>query len=261
MKKLNLCAIPYISEARCTSNQPSYFPGQAGPDNPVHTQLSELTELKRALATSQQQLKAAQQQIETLEKNNASLRQKLIRLAKRCAQARHFAYHDELTGLPNRSLLMDRLKQAMVQSARQNKQVALLFIDLDGFKSVNDRFGHAAGDKLLQQVAVRLTACIRYGDTACRYGGDEFVILLPEIDGQDSVEVVTEKIRFHLAASYRVDGNAIAATASIGTAIYRAGRQNCSDLIKQADMDMYHAKANSSNLTIRPLQPAFHDLD
>jgi len=164
--------------------------------------LLELVELKRTLSTSQQQLNVAQQQIKTLTETNVSLRRKSIRLAKKCAQARHFAYHDELTGLPNRSLLMDRLKQAMVQSARQHKQVALLYIDLDKFKSVNDSLGHAAGDKLLQLVAERLSASIRYGDTACRYGGDEFVVMLPQIDDQESVTAVTEKIRAHLAVKW-----------------------------------------------------------
>ena len=131
-------------------------------------------------------MKAAQQQIDTLEKINSCLRQKLNRLEKKCAQALHSSYHDELTGLPNRNLLLDRLKQAMALSDRQHKQLALLFIDLDKFKNVNDRLGHVAGDKLLQQVAGRLAVCIRYGDTACRYGGDEFVIMLPEIESQES---------------------------------------------------------------------------
>jgi len=256
--------MPHMAMTTRTSIQPLYAPAQEAAGNPVYCQLqhpiSELTELKRALATSQQQLKAAQEQIETLAKSNACLRRRSIQLAKKCAQARHFAYHDQLTGLPNRNLLMDRLKQAMVQSARQHKQVALLFIDLDGFKSVNDRLGHAAGDKLLQQVAVRLTASIRYGDTACRYGGDEFVILLPEINGHESAEVVTEKIRVHLAASYVVEGNVVAMTASIGVAVYQTGGQNCNDLIKQADMAMYHDKANST-LPTGSLQPSNHPKD
>jgi diguanylate cyclase (GGDEF)-like protein len=192
-------------------------------------------------------LEVAQQKNEIILATNASLRQKLIRLAKKCAQALHFANHDELTGLPNRSLLLDRLKQAMAQSDRQHKQVAVLFIDLDKFKSVNDRFGHAVGDKLLQQVAERLTACIRYGDTACRYGGDEFVILLPEIDDhQNVVAVVMEKVRTLLAASFVLDGNIIEVSASIGSAVYSAGGQNYTDLIKEADKAMYLTKTQNN---------------
>ena len=96
--------------------------------------------------------------------------------------------------------------------------MALLFLDLDGFKDVNDRFGHPAGDNLLEQVAARLP--IRAGDTACRYGGDEFVIMLPEVAGEVSAATVAEKIRVHLTAPYVVDGGTIAVTASIGTAVY-----------------------------------------
>jgi len=214
---------------------------------PFDQSLSELGNLKRALASGQQQ-------IETLSGTIASLEQKLLQMAKKCAHAQHFGYHDELTGLPNRSLLIDRLKQAIVQSARQHKQVVILFIDLDKFKNVNDNFGHAVGDKLLQQVAERLTDCLRYGDTACRYGGDEFVIMLPEMEGQESMEAVTKKIRTCLADSYHLDGIDIKVTASIGTAVYRNDGQECSDLIKQADTAMYLAKADS--LPIRLFEQA-----
>jgi diguanylate cyclase (GGDEF)-like protein len=258
MTKMNLSAMPDATLTERIGN----IPAQEGAENPVygHLQhcLSELGELRQALATSQHQLKASQLQIETLLGNKTCLRQKLIRLAKKYAHARHFGYHDELTGLPNRSLLLDRLKQAIVQSARQQKQVALLFIDLDKFKNVNDSLGHAAGDKLLQLVAERLTACIRYGDTACRYGGDEFVIMLPEIENQESLSVVTEKIRSNLAAFYELDGNVIKVTASIGTAVYSNDGQDYSDLIKQADNAMYLAKTHSE-LQKRSFEPAMQN--
>ena len=215
--------------------------------------IAERARLGRALAASEEQSAAEWQQYEALRQTNARLRRKVILLGKKVAQARHFAYHDELTGLPNRSLLKDRLKQAMLQAARQHKQVALLLLDLDGFKDVNDTLGHGAGDKLLQQVASRLTACIRGGDTACRYGGDEFVVMLPEIDGQETAATVAEKIRTHLEAPYRIDGEVIAVMASIGTAVYRGAAQECDDLIRQADITMYLAKAR-----IRPLTRSLH---
>ena len=258
MKKINLYGMLDSASAGLAGNVPE----QESVENPVygHLQhcLSELAELKEALATSQQQLTASHLQIETLLVNKTCLRKKLIRLAKKYAHAHYFGYHDELTGLPNRSLLLDRLKQAIVQSARHHNHVALLFIDLDKFKSVNDSLGHAAGDKLLQLVAERLTACIRYGDTACRYGGDEFVIMLPEIDGQENAAAVTEKIRATLDAPYELDGNFIEIAASIGTAVYRNNGQDCSDLIKQADNAMYLAKMHS-RLQRRSFEPAMQN--
>jgi diguanylate cyclase len=214
--------------------------------DPLPQAVCEPAALRCALAVSQQQAKAAQRKIETLTQSNWLLQQEVARLVRQVAQTRHFAYHDELTGLPNRSLLMDRLNQAIVQAARQHKRVALLLLDLDGFKSVNDRRGHAAGDELLRQAAQRLVACIRGADTACRYGGDEFVIMLPEFDGSESVSTVAEKVHIHLAAPYAIGGEAISVTASIGTATYPDDGENYHDLIEHADIAMYRAKAHRS---------------
>lgn len=212
--------------------------------------LSERAELIRVIAAKHQQLKVAQQQIERLKETNACLRQKLIHIAKKYAHTRHYGNHDELTGLPTRGLLLDRLKQAMVLATRQHRHIALLFIDLDKFKSVNNTLGHTAGDKLLQEVAQRLVACIRHGDTACRYGGNEFVVLLPDIERQESALAVAEKIRTRLDGSYVIEGNVLEVTASIGTSVVRADGQNYGDLIKQADMSMYPAKAENTSVTL-----------
>ncbi len=254
MKNHKLSSTRYNALAGCVDTRSAHTAEEGGNGNLVSRQLEqslfELAKLKHALELSNQQ-------IQKLTETNASLKQKLIRLAKKSAHARHFCNHDELTGLPNRRLLIDRLKQAIVQSARQHKQVAVLFIDLNKFKSVNDIYGHAAGDKLLQQVAERLSGCLRYGDTACRYGGDEFVIMLPEMEGKESIAAVTEKIRLRLADSYLVDGNAVEVSASIGTTVYRNDGQDCSDLIKQADKAMYLAKAHS--VPIRSFEAAIQN--
>jgi len=198
-----------------------------------------------ALAASRQHLGAALQQIDALLEQRSRLEQQLIRLAQAVAQARRHAHHDELTGLPNRALLLDRFKQAVALGARQQKQVALLFLDLDGFKSINDALGHAAGDRLLQQVAARLVACIRTSDTACRYGGDEFVILLPELDGKQGAVSTAEKIRAHLATPYCVDATVINVTTSIGIALYPVDGKECSDLIRVSDVQMYQDKSRA----------------
>src|SRR5882672_3833303 len=202
-------------------------------------------DLRHALAASRQHLGAALQQIDALLEQRSGLQQQLIRLAQAVAQAHRRAHHDELTGLPNRALLLDRFKQAVALGARQQKHVALLFLDLDGFKSINDALGHAAGDQLLQQVAARLVACIRISDTACRYGGDEFVILLPELDGKQGAVSTAEKIRAHLATPYCVDATVINATTSIGIALYPVDGKECSDLIRVSDVQMYHDKSRA----------------
>jgi diguanylate cyclase (GGDEF)-like protein len=198
---------------------------------------------REGVTGSREEYQEARQQIEMLRRSNARLTKKLFRVRRDAARVRRLAYHDGLTGLPNRSLLIDRLTQATAQAARQHKQVGLLFLDLDQFKRVNDRLGHAAGDKVLQEVAERLSACIRSCDTVCRYGGDEFVIMLPEIDGRECVEAVARKIRTCLAFPYVFDDQALVLTASIGIAIYRADGRDLHELIREADSAMYLAKA------------------
>jgi diguanylate cyclase (GGDEF)-like protein len=186
---------------------------------------------------------ATRQRIETLAESNAQLQQRVAELEREAAQTRHLAYHDSLTGLPNRALLRDRLRQAMLQATRQHKAVGLLLLDLDRFKSVNDELGHDAGDLILQGVAARLAGCIRGCDTACRYGGDEFVILLPEIRGIEDIDAVTRKIRARLLAPHWIGDRAVVIGASIGTALFNEDGANCGDLIRAADAAMFREKA------------------
>lgn len=205
---------------------------------------SPMTELTHASTVSGRHSTAAQNKLEALVEANSYLRRKLMEAERKAATANHLAYHDALTGLPNRRLLMDRLNQAIAQASRQKKRVALVFFDVDGFKVINDKLGHTNGDKLLQGVAQRLSACLRAADTACRYGGDEFIVLLPEVEGEGSAAVVEQKIRAALAAPYLVDGTLITVTLSIGTAVYPVDAKDHHDLIRLADAAMYSVKTN-----------------
>lgn len=199
----------------------------------------------RALEVSRERLRLALCRIDVLETNTLLLRQKVALLQRSAARARRFACQDELTGLPNRRLLLDRYHQAVALAARQHRLVALLFLDLNGFKDVNDTHGHATGDRILQQVAERLRASIRASDTACRYGGDEFVVLLPELAGLRSALEAARKIRDRLAAPYTVDGTEITVTASIGTAVYPIDGRDYGELMRAMDASMYRDKAGS----------------
>lgn len=203
------------------------------------------TALERTLAATQEHLTQAQAQIAWLKDSNARLRHQVISLAHLEGETRHDAYYDPLTCLPNRRLLLDRLHQALGQAMRQRRQVVLLLLDLDGFKAINARLGHAAGDKVLKAVADRLVACIRRGDTACRYGGDEFVIMLPEIGGEGHRANVERKIRERLAAPFHANGAEVTLTVSIGSAVFPVDAKTRSELLEQADIAMYRAKTRS----------------
>ena len=162
------------------------------------------------------------------------------------------AFYDALTGLPNRRLLADRIDQAMANGTRTKKHTALLFVDLDNFKHINDTFGHDVGDLLLQQVAQRLTTCVREGDTVARIGGDEFVVLLQGLgkglsDATTQTEVVGHKILSSLNVPYRLAHHSHFNSPSIGVTLFKDHQTTRDELIKQADLAMYQAKAAGRN--------------
>lgn len=167
-------------------------------------------------------------------------------------EIKHLAFYDLLTRLPNRRLLLDRLNQALASSARSAKSGALLFIDLDNFKTLNDTLGHDIGDLLLQQVARRLESCIREGDTVARLGGDEFVVMLEDLsdvvdDAAAQAEVVGEKILFIINQPYQLGTNDYNTTPSIGVTLFKEHQSSIDDLLKQADIAMYQAKHEGRN--------------
>lgn len=159
----------------------------------------------------------------------------------------HLAQHDALTGLPNRVLLTERLYQAIGLAQRHSKQVALLFLDLDHFKHINDTLGHAIGDQLLQLVAERLVECVRATDTVCRQGGDEFVILLAEIEQPQDAAYVAEKLLAAFAEPQIIGGQELHVTLSIGISIYPDDAITVDAAMKNADTAMYHAKEDGRN--------------
>ncbi|SNT36073.1 response regulator receiver modulated diguanylate cyclase/phosphodiesterase with PAS/PAC sensor(s) [Noviherbaspirillum humi] len=172
------------------------------------------------------------------------------------------AYHDILTDLPNRALFHDRLELALAHARRKNQHLALMFIDLDRFKVINDSLGHLKGDELLRQVAARLKRGIRKGDTLARLGGDEFVVLLPELEEREFAAVVAEKFLAALNAPFLVDGAELHVSASIGIAVFPEDGDASNDLIRHADMAMYSVKADGKNgfgFYDRSVRDAAHD--
>lgn len=176
----------------------------------------------------------------------------ITRLRKSQENSEYLSLHDDLTGLPNRRLLNDRLIQAVSLARRTRRPLMLCYLDLDGFKPVNDRWGHAAGDLLLQQVAARLLGCVRTNDTVCRLGGDEFVLMLTDMDEADEHEAVIGRVSAELARPFSIgaDQHAIV-TASIGIATFPDDADEAEPLLQRADEAMYQAKARGRNCTQR----------
>lgn len=163
------------------------------------------------------------------------------------ARIAFLAQHDPLTSLPNRTLLHDRLDQALANAARHRSRIALMFLDLDRFKTINDSLGHMAGDRLLQGVAQRLTSCMRDTDTVSRQGGDEFLIVLTDVEVPDDAARVAEKILDLLHPPFDIDGQQLSTSFSIGIALYPEDGRDAATLMKNADTAMYHAKESGRN--------------
>jgi diguanylate cyclase (GGDEF)-like protein/PAS domain S-box-containing protein len=178
---------------------------------------------------------------------NALLQGEIIERRQAEARVHHMAYHDSLTGLPNRALLSDRLDRAMLAAQRFERKLAVMFIDLDRFKTINDSLGHMTGDQLLKEVASRLCRAVRASDTVARLGGDEFVVLVPGIRTPEEAGQVAEKIIEALSEGFPLEGRNLHITPSIGISVYPDDGNDVEALMRNADSAMYHAKANGRN--------------
>ena len=174
------------------------------------------------------------------------LRASEIKLAH-AQRVEYLAFHDGLTGLPNRSLFSKLLSQCISEARRYKRQLAVVFLDLDRFKQINDTLGHEAGDQLLQEVATRLKGCVRDSDTVARLGGDEFVLLLPELEDGKYAATVAQKILLVIARAYALIGQEFRVTASVGISTYPHDGLDEQTLTKNADIAMYQAKAEGKN--------------
>jgi diguanylate cyclase (GGDEF)-like protein/PAS domain S-box-containing protein len=163
------------------------------------------------------------------------------------AQIQYLAYHDTLTGLPNRALLLDRLERALAQAERYNQLMALLYLDLDHFKLINDTLGHGVGDGLLKEVAARLSSALREEDTVVRLGGDEFLIILPRIFVAHDATPVAEKVTAALSRTFVIYGHELHVTASIGISLYPKDGRDKETLMEHADAALYQAKEAGRN--------------
>jgi diguanylate cyclase (GGDEF)-like protein len=156
----------------------------------------------------------------------------------------YLAQHDFLTGLPNRMLLNDRLTQAIASAHRHRQSLAVLFLDVDRFKHINDSLGHAIGDQLLKSIARRLVACVRSSDTVSRQGGDEFVVLLSEVARAEDAALSADKILAAVSAPHRIDHQDLHVTVSVGIGVYPDDGTDAETLLKNADSALFRAKAN-----------------
>ena len=182
-----------------------------------------------------------------LQKTNAELIQEIGKCKKKEIQLRHQAYHDSLTGLPNRILLFDRIKQAFAFEERHKSLLALILLDLDDFKVINDTMGHSAGDTLLKEVAQRLRKCIRQYDTVGRIGGDEFVIAVNDIQNIHDIIKFAEKVKGIFREPFDIHGHPTHITASLGVSLYPINATDIETLLQMADVAMYVAKKSGKN--------------
>jgi diguanylate cyclase (GGDEF)-like protein len=182
-----------------------------------------------------------------LESSRDKLRVEIQKERAAAVQIEHLAYHDKLTGLANRSMFSKTLEQGLKEAQRYKRQLAVFFIDLDRFKNINDTLGHEAGDILLQEMATRLTSCMRASDSVARLGGDEFVVMAPSLNGTEQLGVVAQKILDSVARSFTLYDHEFHVTASIGISVYPTDGDDERALMKNADIAMYQAKEDGKN--------------
>ena len=180
-------------------------------------------------------------------KNHLAMFNDVTTQKRQAEEVRHQANHDALTGLPNRRLLADRMAQAIARAQRQNGQVGMMMLDLDGFKHINDTLGHRIGDLLLMETARRLIHCVRESDTVARIGGDEFMVVLPEIQSQKDLQTLAAKILEHLRQRFRIEGKDMYVSGSIGLTLFPDDGADAEVLLANADAAMYRAKAEGKN--------------
>jgi diguanylate cyclase (GGDEF)-like protein len=183
-------------------------------------------------------------------KQRQELEQKLIDAEEKERVAIHAAFHDPLTDLPNRALFNERLEHGLEQAKRHDWQLAVMFLDLDGFKGINDTYGHDVGDRLLQTLSQRLKASTRADDTVCRVGGDEFLYLLTEVRSERDTTLIAEKLLKLIQAPCHIDGHDLVIRSSIGIAIFPKDGRTPGSLVKCADKAMYHAKKTKSGYSL-----------
>ncbi|HYD59094.1 MAG TPA: diguanylate cyclase [Noviherbaspirillum sp.] len=205
--------------------------------------ITERRNAQEALLRARDELELrVQERTSELEMANARLQAEIQERKMAEQQIRYLANHDALTGLPNRRLLEDRLEQALEMARRNMHQVAIQFIDLDRFKPINDRLGHRIGDLLLQAVAVRLRSLLRGVDTVSRVGGDEFVLILPEMQSATAACETAQRVLIALARPYSIGGHELQVTPSIGISMYPTDGSDAESLLTAADTAMYYAK-------------------
>ena len=195
------------------------------------------------LAIAQEQLDSVRLENERLKASNALLTQAADDASPQGMETRHPAHHDHLTGLPNRLLLLRRLQDAITDAFQRQGQLALMFIDIDGFNVLENRFGRAAGDKLLMVVANRIAACVRRDDVTCRYGDDEFVVMLANIGDTALAIGLAEEIRARIDGRYWIDGREVEISTSVGLSLYPADGAHCDALLGSAEASLVRNRA------------------
>lgn len=249
------------SQPRSASDGPTPEASMQMREDAVHHRESQVLQRETSLIDREQTLHDAQNFIASQQDLNLQLMQANEHLViasieshamaddleKSRAEMAHLANHDFLTNLPNRLQLIDRIGQAIIFATRHRTKLAVLFLDLDRFKSVNDTLGHAVGDLLLRSVADRLQNAIRRSDTVSRQGGDEFVLLLSEVNEEETLRPKIEKIRQIISEPYRIAGNDLIIGATIGVSIFPEHGEETETLIRHADLAMYYAKQSGRN--------------